>query len=232
MVFNLGVAVFARTPGSGGKSRLAETWGRARTDAFYEHCLNCAEEWLEGGGNLAKGYWALTGTGRRDEMFWQNRRILEQGPGGLGERMAHVADLLRERHGCWCLVGTDIPQMSTLAELDLPGRLEQSDFVFGPAVDGGFWLAAGRRPLPRRVWTEVVYSHPSTLARLLENIHEQLASPRIDVTLPLMNDIDRQDDLASLLRNLEKRRAGLTPAQVRLLHWLRSDGFGCSRPTG
>lgn len=223
MSLDLGIAVFARTPGSGGKTRLAETWGRTRTDTFYNHCLRCAADWLIHRQDRSACYWALTGPGPRDASCWQGLPLLDQGDGGLGERMAHIAGLLHAHHGCWCLTGTDIPQMGLPAELGLQERLADSDFVFAPAADGGFWLAAGRLPLPQQVWTEVVYSRPDTLTRLLAAVRGEMANPVIDSSLPILHDIDEQKDLVPLLQALETRSAHLTLAQHDLLQWLRSE---------
>lgn len=222
MRLELGIAVFARTPGSGGKSRLARTWGRNRTDCFYEHCLRCAAAWLEQHQAPATGYWALTGPGARDATCWQDIPFLEQGSGTLGERMAHIAGLLHARHGSWCLVGTDIPQMPLPTELQLPERLAGSDFLFAPAADGGFWLAAGRKLLPNWVWTSPPYSQPDTLQRLLAELERHLPEATIDVGLPTLRDIDQHADLAPLKRELKKKGAALTPAQRELLHWLEA----------
>jgi len=223
MIPDLGIAVFARTPGSGGKTRLAASWGRARTDLFYDHCLRCAADWLKRSPEAATGYWALTGPGPRDAACWQGLPILEQGDGGLGERMARVARLLHARHGFWCLVGTDIPQMSPPNDLRLGRRLAESELLFGPAADGGFWLVGGRRLPPRRLWSDIPYSRPDTLSLLLAALRQAMPGAAIDTGLPILHDIDRQADLARLLPELEQHGDALTPAQQDLLHWLRCE---------
>lgn len=217
----LGVAVFARTPGSGGKSRLAAGLGVERTSRFYEHCLRCAGQWLGGGPVEVGCYWALTGPGGHDQDYWRGGTVLEQGSGGLGERMHRIASLLHARHRLWCLVGTDIPQMPALAELDLAGRLTHSDFVVGPSADGGFWLIAGRHPLPRRAWIDITYSQADTLEWFLTNIQRECRDWLVDTDLPVLTDIDGEADLSVLLADLQSGEPMLDSAQRRLLVWLR-----------
>ncbi len=218
---SLGVAVFARTPGSGGKSRLANSWNRTATDIFYQHCLNCADQWLQAAYPMATTYWALTGTGSRDHTLWRNSRVLEQVHGGLGERMVDVVDQLLKRHDYWCLVGSDIPQMVPLTELALFERLHKRDVVFGPSVDGGFWLVAGRRQLPISVWTTVPYSRPDTLKKMINQLHKTAGKWLVDTKLPPLIDIDQYDDLHPLVQELEKKKTILTTAQLHLLDWLQ-----------
>ncbi len=219
---SLGTAVFARTPENCGKSRLAKTWNRPATDIFYHHCLHCAGQWLQAARKLSAGYWALTGKGSRQDRLWQDAEILEQGEGDLGERMAEVAEQLLERHDCWCLAGSDIPQMPPFAELALLERLQQYSFVFGPSLDGGFWLVAGRCPLPRDIWTVVPYSRPDTLEQMMTALVSWDWRLQIDTSLPLLNDVDEYADLVQLRRTLESRNPGLTSAQADLLEWLQA----------
>ncbi|WP_163336360.1 DUF2064 domain-containing protein [Desulfopila sp. IMCC35008] len=218
---DLGVAVFARTPGSGGKTRLAESWGRDKTDHFYQHCLHCASSWLEQAQSISTGYWALTGPGSRCLPFWENGLIIEQSENSLGRRMNDVAESLLQRHNLWCLVGTDIPQMPPLVDLQLPELLAKVDYVFGPATDGGFWLAAGRRGLHREVWEKVHYSETDTLAELMRHIQEYDPDSTIRLLDNSITDIDLYDDLIRLVQELRSRPEKLHPVQKSLLEWLQ-----------
>lgn len=220
MISSLGTVVFARTPQNVGKSRLAKTWNRAATDTFYLHCLDCAAQWLQEATNHSAGYWALTGEGSRQDIFWKSGNILEQGAGGLGERMASVSAQLLRRHDFWCLVGSDIPQMPALTELALCERLQHSTFVFGPSLDGGFWLVAGRRALPLDIWTTVPYSCSNTLEKMISALITRNTKWQIDTSLPLLNDIDHYADLLYLFKTLQEMRPSLSRPQSRLLEWL------------
>ncbi len=217
-----GVAVFSRTPGSGGKTRLAATWGRDRTDLFYLHCLNCAAEWLQTGIGYVTPYWALTGTGSRVVTEWRGIPILEQVNGGLGERMADISLQLLQHHELWCLVGTDSPHMPPLSALKIPQRLQDSDFVFGPSSDGGFWLIAGRQPLAVDVFMQVMYSQSDTLKQLVQCIYREFPGCIIDSGLPVLTDVDMEEDLVALRRGLLSGNFALNTAQQQMLRWLLS----------
>jgi uncharacterized protein len=218
---DIGVAVFARTPGSGGKTRLADSWGRAKTDRFYEYCLYCASCWLEQAQSICTGYWALTGPGSRSSPLWENGLILEQSESSLGGRMSDIAESLLKHHELWCLVGTDIPQMAPLADLHLPERLVRADYVFGPATDGGFWLAAGRRAIPREVWEQVRYSEADTLEQLVRKIQDFYPDSTIRLLDTIVTDVDHSSDLTELVYEFESCFEQLQPVQKTLLAWLQ-----------
>lgn len=220
---DLGVAVFARTPGSGGKTRLAADWGRERTDCFYHQCLQCASSWLVQAQSISTGYWALTGPGCRRSSLWQSGRILEQSEGSLGGRMSEMAASLLQRHRLWCLVGTDVPQMPPLADLRLPETLSEADYVFGPVADGGFWLAAGRRALDSAVWERVRYSKADTLAQLQRYIKESDPEATVRLLDDPITDVDCYNDLAALVQELTGRVEKLQPVQKALLEWLQHE---------
>lgn len=77
-------------------------------------------------------------------------RLLGQRGTGLGERLtAATGDVLGAGHRPVVVIGTDVPTLT-------PGRLAAAfgalaaghDVVFGPALDGGYYLAGLSRPLP------------------------------------------------------------------------------------
>lgn len=223
---HLGIAMFARTPGSGGKSRLASTWGRERTDTFYAHCLRCGAEWLQAAPEAAKPYWAITGASQDSSTPWGSIKTIEQCSGSLGVRMAEISTQLMQNHFGWCLVGTDIPQMPPLTSLQLSARLQNSDVVFGPGADGGFWLIAGRCLIPVEIWTKVGYSQKDTMEQFISILRKEVVDVRIDTSLPLHHDVDLEEDLLPLQRELEANLHSCSPAQQQLLQWLENPEAG------
>lgn len=83
----------------------------------------------------------------------------------------------------------------------------------GPATDGGFYLFAGRKDVPRRVWESVEYSMPNTLNRL------EVALGRPLRRLSMLTDFD---DLSSLLKVLREMPESMSPAQERFAELARS----------
>lgn len=223
---HLGIAMFARTPGSGGKSRLASTWGRERTDIFYEHCLRCGTEWLQADQEAAKPYWAVTGATPEIQNPWGSIKTIEQCAGSLGARMAQISSELMQNHQYWCLVGTDIPQMPPLTTLQISARLQNADIVFGPSADGGFWLIAGSCLIPEEVWTKVRYSQADTMDQFISILSKEVVGVTIDTSLQLQYDVDLEKDLLPLRRELKANRHCCSPAQQQLLQWLESHEAG------
>lgn len=112
-----------------------------------------------------------------------------QGPGDLGQRMARM---MRRAGGPVCVIGADIPAITTrhiAAAFDQMGR---SDAVFGPAPDGGYWLVGLKHahPLPSGLFANVEWSSPKALEQSIAS----LKSKRIAL-IDTLNDVDTIDDL-------------------------------------
>lgn len=220
MIPELGIAIFARTPESGGKNRLASDWGRVNTDIFYLHCLRCARSWMDKADGAAV-YWALTGKKRSGDPLWNNTRIIKQKGNGLGERMANVVACLAADHKYWCIIGTDIPQMPPFGSLGLQDRLLHSDILLAPTIDGGFWLVAGNTLLKQSVWLDTPYSQTDSFIHFKRNLQTAHPSFVIDSKFEKMNDVDYQTDLAMVVESLTTQPQ-LTHAQHQLLLWLQA----------
>lgn len=233
LVAGAAVAIWVKTPGrSPVKTRLAATIGTAAAEAFYSHAVAAVGAVVraavaELGGDLLTPYWAVAEAEPEAAASWPEFGTVGQGAGGLGARLAHVYDALRERHARVLFIGADAPQLApaviTGAVRCLTGDSGDrgADFVVGPADDGGFYLFGGRRALPRAVWTDVPYSDPGTLAALAPRLMERGTL----VTLPSAFDVDTIDELAQLGGVLAADRTVLLPEQRRLLAWLVAGGF-------
>jgi len=97
----------------------------------------------------------------RHSRFWPaHLPRMAQGRGDLGVRMARI---LRSSKGPVALIGGDIPGVQQGHISAAFGQLGQSELVFGPAIDGGFWLVGKRGQVPRRLFENVRWSGPNTL---------------------------------------------------------------------
>lgn len=215
------IAVFVKTPGlSPVKTRLAATLGKKTAEAFHlaaSQSVSSVAQSLSQQTQI-KSYYAVAEERALNHSHWADLPCVWQGEGGLGERMAHIYQTLLSVHDFVILVGADIPQM-TSAELlkgaDWLGCKQQARLLFGPSVDGGFWLFGGNCAMPDNLWTEVVYSQSDTGTQFYNRI-ERLGSVR---TLTLLRDVDQLSDLLPV-RDALLNLAEPLPEQYELMRFL------------
>ena len=201
-------AVFVKTPGySALKTRLAAAIGTAHAEEFHRRATVCvrellkvARETLREDSVLLKPVWAVAEPAAVRDPLWSEFDTLNQGSGGLGDRLDFVYRTIQSDHERAILLGADSPQIS-------PQRIVQAArflnnpaprFCIGPAVDGGFYLFGGNRPLEREIWTSITYSTAATGAALSERI-----APLGELQfLPKCRDVDTVADLAKIATQL------------------------------
>ncbi len=131
----------------------------------------------------------------------------------LGARMvAALATTLASGHDVAVLVGSDVPDLPpaalTAAHAALVARPRESRVVFGPAMDGGFYLVAAIDVAALGdAFTGMTWSQPSVLA----DVTSRLAAAGVEVaTVTPWRDLDDAADLAALLA-----RPGSTARRTR-----------------
>lgn len=180
------------------KSRLAADIGAVPAWCFCRAVTGSLLQRLAARGGwhcwLALESWGERGTGGLASRGWTR---IAQGRGDLGQRMGRVLKQLPP--GPVVIVGNDVPDL-------MPEHIERAfkalrryDAVFGPAVDGGYWLV-GVRPRIRRLplFEQVRWSTRHALSDTLANV------PGHTITfLDLLEDIDHGP---SYRRWLQRRR--------------------------
>jgi rSAM/selenodomain-associated transferase 1 len=181
--------VFARAPRLGTvKRRLARDLGDRAALRFHK---DTAERlvWALARDRRFETLLALT----PDRARWRVPvSIVTQGRGDLGTRM--VRALARAPRAQVVIVGSDIPGVDA-ADVGTAFRaLGRADAVFGPALDGGYWLV-GVGPLrrPARPFAHVRWSTEHALADTLANFRGR----RVAFLRP-MQDVDTAEDLRAL----------------------------------
>jgi glycosyltransferase A (GT-A) superfamily protein (DUF2064 family) len=121
----------------------------------------------------------------------QRRRgieIVPQGGGDLGRRMRRA--IAATPPGPVVLIGSDIPAIEPGHIAAAFRRLGTQDLVFGPAVDGGFWLVgARRRPRLPMLFARVRWSTSHALADTLAGLPRGVTVGFVDT----LEDIDDGD---------------------------------------
>ncbi len=168
--FRWRLIVMVKAPVAGRvKTRLARDLGTATATRFYRATSRAVI------GRLAHDpRWVTTLAVAPDAAIacraWPHHLArTRQGQGDLGQRMQRAID--RAPLGPVILIGTDIPDVRPALIAGAFRLLGRHDAVFGPATDGGFWLAgARRRPRTPRMFQQVRWSSPETLADTVRNL--------------------------------------------------------------
>ncbi len=118
---------------------------------------------------------------------------IAQGPGNLGDRMARV---MRTRPpGPVCIVGGDIPGITPANIARAFAALGQHDAVFGPALDGGYWLIGMKRT--RTVPPSFLKGVRWSTEHALSDSRATLPGARVG-SVDTLQDVDTADDLRAL----------------------------------
>lgn len=188
------VILFARAPRLGTvKSRLARGIGARAALRF--HCATLAavarpiardRRWRT----------VLATTPRGARADWsrfvpRTTPRIDQPRGDLGARMQRC---MRP----WAravLVGSDIPGLRPADIAAAIRALGRADAVFGPAMDGGYWLVGMGPRRPARPFAQVRWSSAHALADTLANFRGRRVA-----LLRRLQDVDTAEDLARLAR--------------------------------
>ena len=193
------IAIFVKTPGlSPVKTRLAATVGTAAAEQFYKLCTETIQETLKTASKTLDivPFWAVGEEVGLSHPMWQGFEALYTGEGGLGERQHHIYQTLLAKYQRVILIGADSPQLSSRHLNNAIEALQSNSFALGPAVDGGYYLLAGRAPIARDIWTNVTYSAADTAEQLLAQLPSKAA------ILESISDVDTIEDISELKREL------------------------------
>jgi len=207
--------VFARPPEAGRvKTRLSPPLPPDEAAVVYEACLRdvlalAARE----RGRLA--VWIDGGLAARD-YFAQAFPVVPAEPQSAGDLGERIEDAFRRNFDEGAervvIVGSDAPTLPESCLHDAFDFLTEVPVVFGPALDGGYYLVGLRRdawPAAGALFRDVPWSTPEVLRISGERAAAAGLALRL---LPAWYDIDRPEDLA-------RARAHAAPGS-HLARWL------------
>ena len=115
---------------------------------------------------------------------------IAQGRGDLGARMGRLLRGLPP--GPVCIIGADIPDVTSARVASAFKALGRAEAVFGPSEDGGYWLIGMRRSaaVPVGIFADVRWSS----AHALRDTERSLAGMRI-AHVDRLRDVDTVEDL-------------------------------------
>ncbi len=188
------IAAFVKTLGmSPVKTRLAADLGSEKSNQLYRLCCAAIEKTLVSyqirNDFQSQVFWATQE--QNTEEAWTAFPCLWQGGGSLGEKLNTIYQLLMEKSGSAIIIGSDSPQISAQQLLETTKLLNNYSFVVGPAVDGGFYLVAGNKCIPRDLWDSLFYSTSTVGACLIKKL-QMLGSVAL---LQPLSDLDTISDL-------------------------------------
>lgn len=124
---------------------------------------------------------------------------VEQGAGGLGDRLARVSRLCFERGAQRLLIiGTDSPTLGPAQLAGALARLQHNDVVVGPSFDGGYYLIGLSGP-HLSVFDEIDWSTRRVFGQTMRRCR---ASSLLCEALEFWYDVDTFDDLKLLKTHL------------------------------
>ncbi len=206
-----GLIVFAREPLPGMvKTRLAAVIGDQAAAEMYENMLQ----------DVLRTSRLLKDV--ETEVFWECEeaslpylaekyrcRSRLQKPGGLGQRMqAAFEEMFAGGCDVCCIIGSDAPDvpLSYIQEAYQSLATAQADVVFGPAMDGGYYLLGQRRVWPE-LFANIPWSSADVLASTLVAAHGLGLKTAL---LPEWQDIDNVEDLTAFHERSRLSESGET----------------------
>ena len=189
--------IFYRNPQLGKvKTRLAATLGPGKTlevfKALAAHTRTIAEM-------LTCDKTVYYSEAIENSDLWPGENFMKRLQQGedLGKRMQNAfREAFKEKYNSVCIIGTDCAELTFEIITKAFQALDTADAVIGPARDGGYYLLGMKQMLPA-VFENKRWSTESVLADTLHDF--QLAGLKA-VSLPVLRDVDREEDLPLHLR--------------------------------
>ena len=198
--------IFVRSPNDKQvKSRLAATLGGEFARDFYrlcaEHIIRETDRMLSG---VQRYIFYASQEEERAVRRWLGRSFYfrAQSGGGLGDRIWHAFRAVFS-HGAEkaVIVATDVPDLTHDIMDEAMQALDNCDIVIGPSYDGGYYLL-GMKRLHSDLFRDIPWSTERVYEETLLRIKAQGLSRLI---LPILRDIDTEDDLRQWLAGRSRR---------------------------
>lgn len=180
------IALFAKFPTPGAvKTRLIPSIGAEAATEVHRQLVERTIATIEASGLDFAVYHTGAPAHYFSEWFGPDVKLVEQGEGDLGARLARV-------EAPAILLGADIPNLSPRHLLRAHEALQSKDMVIGPAQDGGYYLLGFRAPVPF-LFSDMPWGTDGVLGETLARLRAREVSVEM---LEELADCDRPADLA------------------------------------
>jgi rSAM/selenodomain-associated transferase 1 len=190
--------VFVKAPRAGKvKTRLAQSVGANAACLIYQILASRVLTQIESLPGVQLRFHPATA--RNEIRPWRRRgwTVAPQGGGDLGQRLKRA---FREAFSTRCervaIIGSDSPELTARDVEDAWSALDGNDVVLGPSADGGYWLVALRKSLPK-LFAKIPWSTDRVLAATLASAKS--AGLQVHLLRELA-DVDTEDDWKAYLR--------------------------------
>jgi uncharacterized protein len=125
-----------------------------------------------------------------------------QGEGDLGKRMERsLVNAFQAGAKSVVIIGTDCPSVNINILAQAFAKLQQSNLVLGPAIDGGYYLIGLQYPIPE-LFTGIDWGTNRVFQQTVDIAHQLNLSV---FYLPTLADVDRPEDI-SIWENILQTR--------------------------
>lgn len=180
------------------KTRLAKDIGNEQALYVYENLLEHTHD-ITKKLECNKCLFYSVRIERNDVWRGNYEKHIQQGK-DLGERMKHAFHFaFNQGHEKVIIIGSDCFELTSELIENAFQELDDSDFVIGPAKDGGYYLL-GMKTTSTYVFEDMQYSTREVLKHTLDKIYSQTHSFSL---LKELRDVDTIEDLSSYPQLLE-----------------------------
>lgn len=174
------------------KTRLAKTIGDQAAFEVYKELVKITEQVT----NTLSIDKRIYFSDAKIDTKWDNQyKAIQQGS-DLGARMKNAFKKgFEDGYQRIVLIGSDLPEIEARHLLNGLNALENSNVVFGPAIDGGYYLIG-----MSNMYEFIFNNKPWSQSELLNDTVKEIKEKNISYTLlDALNDIDTYEDLSSSL---------------------------------
>jgi len=187
------LVIFTRNPELGKcKTRLAKTVGDESALRIYKFLLSHTADVTE---KLKADKFVYYTDSIRKNDFWDDQKYTKRIQNGdtLGEKMHNAFSILfNSGYQKVMIVGSDLYDLKQQNIEEAFKKLDDHDYVVGPAKDGGYYLL-GMKEMNNAVFKQKKWSTPTVLEDTLQDLKGE------DVALlEERNDIDDYEDLEDI----------------------------------
>lgn len=163
------IIVFVKNPEKGKvKTRLAKDVGDEKALSVYLDLLKFTKNVIHSFLNV----YVFHSPVLIEDLFWAGAKNELQVEGDLGLKMsAAIKQVLADGNDKVCIIGSDCFEISEQHINDAFKALDKNDLVFGPAKDGGYYLA-GMNKLQTAIFENMPWSQPTLMDETLKRADE------------------------------------------------------------